>query len=84
MRVGSTNVLSIAGSESSGTITPLLGLYGATPVARHSSTGETVGFTQNSGTAVNDASVFTGNVGSTAYNLNDIVKALKNIGVLAQ
>ncbi len=59
------------------------GFFGATPVAQPSGTGETTGFTANAGTAVNDASTFTGNVGSTAYRINDIVKALKNLGLLA-
>jgi hypothetical protein len=36
------------------------------------------------GSGVNDQSTFTGNVGSTAYRINDIVKALKNQGLLAQ
>ena len=60
-----------------------VGLYAATPVAQHSSTGETVGFTAGAGTGVNDDSTFTGNVGATAYRISDIVKALKNIGLIA-
>jgi len=50
---------------------------------RQSGTGETVGFTTGAGTAVKDDSTFTGNVGSTAYRISDIVKALKNTGLLA-
>lgn len=61
-----------------------LGFLGATPVAQQSGTGETTGFTAGAGTAVNDDSTFTGNVGATAYRVNDIVKALKNYGLLAQ
>lgn len=61
-----------------------LGFWNATPIARPSSAGETVGFTAGSGTGVNDDSTFTGNVGSTAYNISDIVKHLKNIGLIAQ
>jgi hypothetical protein len=60
-----------------------LGFYGATPVAQPSGTGETTGFTAGSGTAVNDDSTFTGNVGSTAYRLSDVVKHLKNLGLIA-
>jgi hypothetical protein len=60
-----------------------LSFWNATPVAQQSGTGETTGFTAGSGTAVNDDSTFTGNVGSTAYRISDVVKALKNYGLLA-
>lgn len=60
-----------------------LALWGVTPVVQPSGTGETVGFAAGSGTGVNDDSTFTGNFGGTAYNLNDVVKALKQIGALA-
>lgn len=68
--------------ESSGTAA-MIGFLGATAVIRQATTGETTGFTAGSGTAVNDDSTFTGNVGSTAYRISDIVKALKNYGLLA-
>lgn len=62
----------------------LLGFFhGTTPVAQPSSTGETAGFTAGAGTGVNDDSTFTGNVGSTAYRISDVVKHLKNLGLLA-
>ena len=64
--------------------TQKIGFWNATPVAQQAGTGETVGFTAGAGTNVTDASTFTGNVGSTAYRISDIVKALKNIGALAQ
>lgn len=60
-----------------------LGFWNATPIAQPSSTGETSGFTAGSGTGVNDDSTFTGNVGSTAYRISDIVKHLKNAGLIA-
>ena len=60
-----------------------LGFYNATPVIQQAGTGETVGFTAGGGTTVTDASTFTGNVGATAYRLSDVVKALKNLGILA-
>lgn len=61
-----------------------IGFFNATPVVQQSGTGEATGFVAGSNTAVNDDSTFTGNVGSTAYRINDIVKALKNLGLLAQ
>ena len=77
-------------SEGTGTLRGLqlvglggkLGFYGTTAIAKPSSTGETTGFTAGSGTAVNDDSTFTGNVGSMAYRLSDIVKHLKNLGLI--
>jgi hypothetical protein len=60
-----------------------IGFFGATPVAQPSGTGETTGFTAGTGTGVNDDSTFTGNVGSTAYRISDIVKHLKNLGLIA-
>lgn len=61
-----------------------LGFFAVTPVAQPSSTGETLGFTAGSGTGVNDDSTFTGNVGSTAYRISDLVKHFKNLGLIAQ
>ena len=63
--------------------TQKIGFFNATPVVQQSGVNETTGFTAGSGTAVNDVSTFTGNAGSTAYRVNDIVKALKNLGILA-
>jgi hypothetical protein len=60
-----------------------LGFFGATPVAQHTATGETTGFVAGGGTAVTDASTFTGNVGTKAYRISDVVKALKNLGLMA-
>lgn len=60
-----------------------LGFFNRTPVAQPSGTGETTGFTAGTGTGVNDDSTFTGNVGSTAYRISDIVKHLKNLGLVA-
>lgn len=60
-----------------------IGFFNTTPASQQSGTGETTGFTAGAGTGVNDDSTFTGNVGATAYRINDIVKALKNYGLLA-
>ena len=60
-----------------------LSLWNVTPVIQPSSTGEATGFTAGAGgTAVKDVSTFTGNSGSTAYTLGDIVKHLKAVGIL--
>ena len=60
-----------------------LAFYNSTPIVQPSTTGETVGFTAGAGTAVTDQSTFTGNVGATAYRISDIVKHLKNLGLVA-
>ncbi|MGB0758682.1 MAG: hypothetical protein ACPGPS_04085 [Rubripirellula sp.] len=60
-----------------------IGFFGATPVAQQSTTGTTTGFTAGSGTSANDDSTYTGNTGSTAYTVGDIVLALKNLGLIA-
>ena len=64
--------------------TQKIGFFNATPVVQQSGVNEGTGFAAVGGTGVNDQSTFTGNVGSTAYRINDIVKALKNLGILAQ
>ena len=60
-----------------------LGFYGATPAVQQNTTGTTTGFTAGSGTTVVSGSTFTGNTGSTAYTVGDIVHALKVLGLLA-
>lgn len=54
-----------------------LGLWGASPVAQPTTGVASATFTGNSGTAVNDASTFDG------YTIKQVVKALRNIGLLA-
>jgi hypothetical protein len=60
-----------------------LAFYNSTPVVQPSTTGTTTGFTAGAGSAVDSAATFTGNTGSTAYTIGDIVKALKTLGLLA-
>jgi hypothetical protein len=60
-----------------------LGFFGVGPVAQQAGTGTTTGHSAGGGTAVDDASTFTGNTGSTAYTIGDVVKALKNLGLMA-
>jgi len=54
-----------------------LGFYSYSPVPQATSSGSSASFSANSGTAINSASTFDG------YTLTQIVKALRNIGLLA-
>lgn len=60
----------------------LLSFFGVAPVVQPLTTGETVGFTAGGGTTATSASTATGNLGATAYRHSDIVKALKQVGIL--
>lgn len=62
--------------------TQKLSFWGVSPVVQHSSAGELSGFSQNAGSDARSGSTWTGNVGITAYTVNDIVKALKNAGIM--
>ena len=63
-----------------------IGFYGATPVTQHETTNQTAGFTQNAGTEVRETSTFTGGtgMGNLAYTIGDVIRALKNVGLLAK
>lgn len=63
--------------------TQKLSMFNATPIVQPSSTGEGTGFTAGGGTTATHLSTFTGNVGSKAYTVGDLVKHLKNLGLLA-
>ena len=60
-----------------------LGFFAVTPVAQESTTGLDTGHTQGDSSAVFGNSTFTGNTGTKAYTISDIVRALKNYGLLA-
>ncbi len=58
--------------------------WGATPIVQPAGTGELVGMAGNGATNANAVNMTAnGNTGSTAYSLNDVVKALKASGRLA-
>lgn len=63
--------------------TQKLGFWNTTPVVQPSGTGEATGHTAGAGAAVDDQSTFTGNTGTKAYTLNDVIKHLKLVGLLA-
>ena len=66
------------------TLTGGVAAWGAAlPSAQPSTTGTTTGFSASTGTAVVSGSTFTGNTGTTAYTIGDIVLALKQQGLLA-
>jgi hypothetical protein len=54
-----------------------IGVFAATPILQPTTAGAAASFTVNAGTAVNDASTFDG------YTLKQVVKALRNLGLLA-
>lgn len=54
-----------------------LGFFGATAIAQPTTAHAAATFTANTGTAVNDASTFDG------YTIKQIVKALRDLGILA-
>jgi hypothetical protein len=59
-----------------------IGFFGVTPILQPSSTGELGGHFTIGGTPVNDNDLWGGNVGTTHYSFQDIVKHLKNVGIL--
>lgn len=63
--------------------TQKIGLWNVTPVVQPSSTGEATGYTGAGGTALTHTDTFTGNNGTKAYTINDIVKHLKAVGIVA-
>lgn len=62
--------------------TQKLSLWGVTPVVQHSSTGEVSGVSTGSGTTIFANTTIQGGGYPTGYTLSDIVKALKECGIL--
>jgi hypothetical protein len=64
--------------------TQKIAFFNSTPITQPSATGVTTGFTANaSANAVFNESTWTGNVGTKAYTVSDIVAHLKNLGLIA-
>jgi len=61
----------------------VLGFYGVTGVVQPTTTGTTTGYGAGVSTAVTIDGTFTGNTGSTAYTIGDVVNALKKLGLMA-
>lgn len=95
INVGTESVVDSGAWSSGSTVTPNsytpaalkvtgdIGLFGADPVPQQNTTGTTTGFTAGSGTTAHVDSTYTGNLGTTAYTMGDVVRALKKLGILA-
>ena len=59
-----------------------IGLWGVTPVVQPSGVGQTGLNSDGGSTTVKIDSSFDGNFGTEAYYIGDIVKALKQVGIL--
>ncbi len=58
-----------------------IGFYGSTPTPQYVPGGSS-GFNIGGGTDVHDDSTFTGNIGTTAYTIGDIIRCCKLLGIM--
>lgn len=61
-----------------------LGFFNLTPITQPTAVGDSVGITAGGGTAVDHLATFVSGVGTTAYRIGDLVRALKNLGIIAK
>ena len=78
----------VAVSTTSGTkigtgTTQKLGFWNAAPVPQYATTGTLTGFVAGAGTTMTHESTVTGDNGTKAYTLGDVVRALKAAGIMA-
>jgi hypothetical protein len=71
------------GTKIGASTTQKIGFWNAAPVVQYAAAGTTAGFTAATGTTVLSGSTFTGNIGSGAYTIGDVVAALKKCGIIA-
>lgn len=72
-----------AGTKIGTSTSQKLAFFNSSPIAQPSSVGTTTGFTAGSGSTAKDDSTYTGNTGTKAYTVGDIVKHLKDLGLIA-
>lgn len=83
MTSGSVVQFGSTGTKIGNTTTGKFAFWNATPVAQWATTGTSAGFTAGGGTTATHLSTFTGNNGSTAYTIGDVVNCLKTVGFMA-
>ncbi len=82
---GNTIVGTSTGSKIATNSNQKLAFWGATPIVQPAGSGELIGILNNAATNVNATNMTSnGNTGTAAYSFNDVVKALKTAGLLAQ
>ena len=71
------------GTTIAGNAAQKLSFHGLAPAILYATEGTLTGFTAGGGTTATDKSTFTGNTGTKAYTVGDIVLALKTKGIMA-